>query len=92
MQVVQVDFDAVGDLHAHEGEALGRQAVGFVDEALPPFDLLEAAPVVVGDGVEAAAEGDAAGGGRAVGVGVCFVDVGVVVEVLIYQPLEAGRF
>lgn len=83
MQVIQIDLDPVGDSQTHVGEALGREAVAGVEVALVPLDALQAGPGVVGDGVEAAAEGDAAGGAGAVGIGQGRVEGGMVVEVFL---------
>ena len=83
MQIVEVDLDALSYLHAHEGEALGGQAVGLVDVAPIPLYLAEGAPWVVGHCVETTAERHAARSWRTVRMVIGCVDVRMVVEVLV---------
>lgn len=61
---------------------LWGKTVAAVEVALVPLDLLEGVPIVVGDGVQAAAKGHTTGGRRAVRMVVGLVDVGMVIEVL----------
>lgn len=83
VEVVEVDIDSIGRVPAHECEALWGQTVcaGCIG-AYVPFHTCEIYPVVVGDGVQTTSEGCAARSSGPVGVGICFIDVGMVVEIL----------
>lgn len=83
MKVVDIDRDTLVDVHSHESEALGCQAVCAVGiGAHVPLDAPEVEPPVVGDGVHAISKRNTTRGRCAIRMVVCGVDVGVVVEVL----------
>jgi hypothetical protein len=83
VKVVEVYIDSVGRVPAHERETLRGQTVraGCIG-AFVPFHACEVYPVVVGDGVQTTSDSCAARSSGPVGVGICFIDVGVVVEIL----------
>lgn len=86
VQIVRVNVDAVGNLDAHEGEALGSQAIGTRGVgAVVPLDAGEVDPVKIGQSVETRANDGAARRSGAVGVCIRLVDGGMVVEVLLYD-------
>lgn len=84
MDIVKVDIDSFRRVPAHEGEALGSQAIrtGSVG-AFVPFDTCEINPVMIGYSVKAASNSCTARSGSPVAVDICFIDVGVVVEILV---------
>lgn len=75
VQIVRVNVDAVGNLDAHEGEALGSQAIGTRGVgAVVPLDAGEVDPVKVGQSVETRANDGAARCSSAVGMRIRLVD------------------
>lgn len=83
MQIIKIRINTLLEAHPHNREPLRRETIGSARlGASLPLDTLKVDPVVVGEGVQARAKGDAARGCGAEGVGVCLVEGGVVVEVL----------
>lgn len=88
MQIIKIRINTLFKTHPHNREPLWRETIGPARlGASLPLDALKVDPVVVGEGIQARAKGDAARGCSAVGVGICFVEGGVVVEVLHYYYL-----
>lgn len=88
MQIIKIRINTLFKTHPHNREPLWRETIGPARlGASLPLDALKVDPVVVGEGIQARAKGDAARGCGAVGVGICFVEGGVVVEVLHYNSL-----
>ena len=82
MEVVEVNFHSGCELQTHEREALRGQAVSVIEVTLAPRDPFKCRPGIVGDGVEAAAKGNATGSCGALGVIVGLIDVRMIVEIL----------
>jgi hypothetical protein len=60
MQVIYVNFNAIGDLHTHESESLWRETISLVDEAFIPCHAVKIGEGEFGECIEAGADRDVA--------------------------------
>jgi sensor histidine kinase regulating citrate/malate metabolism len=83
MNIVKVDIDSFRRVPAHKCQTLGSQTIRTRSiRAFVPFLASEINPVVVGYGVQATSNCCATRSGSSVGMVVCVIDIGVIVEIL----------
>lgn len=82
MGVVEVNLGPA-NIDAHEGESLGREAIGFIDPTKLPGDAVQTSPLEVGERIQARTRENIARGHRPVGMVVLGIYLGVVAEIFL---------